>query len=99
MDFRVKYHRLRKARLTLKKNAGSPENDFNATVSGKRTRSDAGQGVSSGIEGGHCIFCKKAKYKPNTRSREKLCTSAELRANEKVKASALTHIRYSTSFK
>ena len=95
----VKCHRLCRARFTLKKNAKarSPENDFNATVTEKRTRSDAGQGASSGIEDGHCIFFKKAKYKPNTRSREKLCTSAELRADEKVKASALTHIRRSTS--
>ena len=42
----VKYHRLCRARFTLKKNAkaGSAENNFNATVSGKRTRSDSGQG-------------------------------------------------------
>ena len=95
----VKYHRLCRARFTLKKNAKarSPEKDFNATVTGKRTRSVTGQGASSGIEDGQCIFCKKAKYKPNTRSREKLCTSAELRADEKVKTSALTHIRRSTS--
>ena len=54
----VKYHRLCRARFTLKKNAKarSPENDFNATVTGKRTRSDAGQGALSGIEDGHCIF-------------------------------------------
>ena len=42
----VKYHRLCRARFTLKKNAkaGSPENNFNVTFSGKRTRSDSGQG-------------------------------------------------------
>ena len=68
-----------------------------STVIGKRTRSDAGQNASSGIEGGLCIFCKKAKYKPSTKSREKLRTSAELRADEKVKASALTYTRHSTS--
>ena len=64
----VKYHRLCRARFTLKKNAkaGSPENDFNTTVTRKRTRIDAGQGASSGIEDGHCLFYKKAKHKPNT---------------------------------
>ena len=42
----VKYHRLCRARFTLKKNAeaGSTENNFNATVSGKRTRSESVQG-------------------------------------------------------
>ena len=42
----VKYHRLCRARFTLKKNAeaGTTENIFHATVSGKRTKSDSVQG-------------------------------------------------------
>ena len=43
-----------------------------------------------------CVFCKKTKYKPETRTREHLHSAKEFRADKKVKESALLHIKCHT---
>ena len=43
-----------------------------------------------------CVFCKKTKYKPETRTREYLRSAEEFRADKKAKESALLHIKCHT---
>ena len=43
-----------------------------------------------------CVFCKKTKYKPGTRTREPLRSAEEFRADKKVRESALLHIKFHT---
>ena len=43
-----------------------------------------------------CIFCKKAKYKPGTKTREKLSSIQEFRADDTVRKSALLHLNRHT---
>ena len=44
----------------------------------------------------HCIFCKKAKYKPKSKTREKTQSCVEFRADKTVRDSALLHIEQCT---
>ena len=43
-----------------------------------------------------CVFCKKTKYKPETRTREPLRSPEEFRADKKVKEGFLLHIKCHT---
>ena len=43
-----------------------------------------------------CVFCKKTKYKPETRTREPLRSAEEFRADKNVKESASLHIKCHT---
>lgn len=44
----------------------------------------------------HCIFCKKAKYKPKSKTREKTQSCVEFRADKTVRDSVLLHIEQCT---
>ena len=91
----VKYHRNCRAEFTNKRDlqvANKPSDDAatgNApTGNAPRRSSRDGNQPSSAILPDQCLFCKKSKYKPNTKTREKLHSVQEFRADETVRAFA-----------
>ena len=56
-------------------------------------RDTQGSSANPALLPGTCVFCKKTKYKPETRTREPLRSAKEFRADKKVKESALLHIK------
>ena len=93
----IKYHRSCRAGFTHKKSLQSSSKSNNAESSlGNQTRKSTRtvlQGKSSVIEPDHCIFCKKTKYKPKSKTREKTHSCLEFRSDKKVRDSALLHIK------
>ena len=93
----VKYHRSCRAEFTLKRDlekikaAGNVDHDGDST-----RRSSRDSQSNSVILPDQCIFCKKSKYKPNTKTREKLHSVQEFRADEKVKNCAISHVQQSS---
>ena len=71
---------------------------FDDTASGSLSRRSSRDGnqPSSTILLDECLFCKKSKYKPNTKTREKLHSVPEFRADETVRACASLHIQQNT---
>ena len=70
----IKYHRSCRAEFTNKRDlqvANEPSDDA-ATGSAPRRSSRERNEVSSTILPDQCLFCKKSKCKPNTKTREKL---------------------------
>ena len=59
-------------------------------------RNTQGSSANPAVLSDTCVFCKKTKYKPETRTREHLRSARELRADKKVKESALLHIKCHT---
>ena len=59
-------------------------------------RDTQGLSANPAVLPGTCVFCKKTKYKPETRTREPLRSAEEFRADKKVKESALLHIKCHT---
>ncbi len=94
----IRYHRECRSSFTHKKellklSEGSSTEENTAVTS--RPRRD-GSTSSSLILPAQCIFCKKDKYKPKTRTREKLFSCSEFRADDYVRNSALKHINMCT---
>ena len=81
----VNYHQSCRAEFTLKRDlekikaAGNVDHDDDST-----RRSSRDSVPSSVILPDQCIFCKKSKYKPNTKTRGKLHNVQEFRADEKL---------------
>ena len=90
----IKYHRSCRAEFTNKRDlqvANEPSDDA-ATGSAPRRSSRERNEVSSTILPDQCLFCKKSKCKPNTKTREKLHSVQELRATETVRTCASLHV-------
>ena len=86
----IKYHRNCRAEFTNKRDlqdANEPSDDA-ATGSAPMRSSRERNEVSSTIRLDQCLFCKKSKCKPNTKTREKLQSVQELCANETVRTCA-----------
>lgn len=64
-----------------------------------RDMSQGSSGSSSVILPDLCIFCKREKYKPGTKTREKLSSVQEFRADNTIKESALLHLKRDTNMK
>ena len=95
----IKYHRNCRAEFTNKRDlqvASKPSDDA-ATGSAPRRSSREGNQPSSAILPDQCLFCKTSKYKPNTKTREKLHSVQELRADETVRACASLHVQQNTA--
>ena len=95
----IKYHRSCRAEFTNKRDlqvANEPSDDA-ATGSAPRRSSRERNEVSSTILPDQCLFCKKSKCKPNTKTREKLHSVQELRANETVRTCASLHVQQNTA--
>jgi len=95
----IKYHRNCRAEFTNKKDlqvANKPSDDA-ATGSAPRRSSRDGNQPSSVILPDRCLFCKKSKYKPNTKTREKLHSVQEFRADETVRARTSLHVQQNTA--
>ena len=95
----IKYHRNCRAEFTNKRDlqvANKPSDDA-ATGSAPRRSSREGNQPSSAILPDQCLFCKTSKYKPNTKTREKLHSVQELRADETVRACASLHVQQNTA--
>lgn len=94
----IRYHRECRSSFTHKKELLKLSEDSategNTAVT-SRPRRD-GSTSSSLILPVQCIFCKKEKYKPKTRTREKLLSCSEFRADGNIRNSALKHINLCT---
>ena len=71
--------------------------DDAATRSVSKRGSRAGNQSSSAILPDQCLFCKKSKYKPNTKTKEKLHSLQEFHADKTVRACASFRVRQSTA--
>ena len=94
----IRYHRECRSSFTHKKKllklSEGSATEGNAAVT-SRPRRDSSTS-SSLILPVQCIFCKKDKYKPKTRTREKLLSCSEFRADGNIRNSALKHINMCT---
>ena len=92
----MKYHRECRSKFTLKKSLESlrftEDHETKDTTNEKRQSVRDTTSSSSVILPLKCIFCKKDKYKPKTRTREKLQSCCEFRADDTVRKSALAHV-------
>ena len=91
----IKYHRNYRAEFTYKRNlqTNNKPSDDTATGTAPRRGHRDGNQPNPAILPDQCLFCKKSKYKPNTKTREKLHSVQEFRANETVRACASLHIK------
>lgn len=103
-DNPIKYDRNCRAEFTKKRDlqVASKQSDDVVTATGapRRTSRDGNQPSSSpAILSDQCLFCKKSKYKPNTKTsgREKLHSVREFRADETVRACASLHVQQNTA--
>ena len=95
----IKYHRNCRAEFTNKRDlqvAIKLSDDPATESSTTRRRSRDGTQSSLVMLPDHCLFCKKSKYKPGTKTGEKLHSVQEFRADETVKASASLLIQQNT---
>ena len=92
----IKYHRGCRSKFMLKKSLESlrftEDHETKDTKNEKRRSVRDTTSSSSVILPSRCIFCKKDKYKPKTRTREKLQSCCEFRADDTVRKSALAHV-------
>jgi len=72
-----------------------PSDDAATGTALRRSPRDGNQ-PNSAILPDQCLFCKKSKYKPNTKTREKLLSVQEFRADETVRACASLHVQQNT---
>ena len=104
MDFRlsliITYHRSCRSDFTHKKSLQeketASENTLTGTETGYRNSRRTTGAANSPILPDQCIFCKKTKYKPKSKTREKTQSCLEFRAGSKVRESALLHIKKCT---
>ena len=91
----VKYHHECRLTFTDKKQlhriANDPEKPVEENPHRRSGRDSTGS--SSVILPSHCIFCKKDEYRSKSKTREKLQSCSELRADDTVKNSALLHVK------
>ena len=90
----IKYHRNYRAEFTYKKNLqtnNKPSDDAATGTAPRRSHRDGNQ-PNPAILPDQRLFCKKSKYEPNTKTREKLHSVQEFRANETVRACASLHV-------
>ena len=93
----IKYHRNCRAEFTNKRNLqtnNKPSDDAATGTSPRRNHRDGYQPNSAILPDQH-LFCK-SKYKPNTKTREKLHSVQEFRADETVRACASLHVKQNT---
>jgi len=94
----IKYHRNCRAEFTNKRNLhtnNKPSDDAATGTPPRRSPRDGNQPKSE-ILPNQCLFCQKPKYKPNTRTREKLQSVQEFRGDETVRACASLHVQQNT---
>jgi hypothetical protein len=104
MDFRlsliITYHRSCRSDFTHKKSLQeketASENTLTGTETGYRNSRRTTGAANSPILPDQLIFCKKTKYKPKSKTREKTQSCLEFRADSKVRESALLHIKKCT---
>ena len=91
----VKYHREYRSTFTHKKQLHRIAKDPEKTIeeNPRRRSGRDSTGSSSVILPSHCIFCKKDKYRSKSKTREKLQSCSEFRADDTVKNSALLHVK------
>ena len=96
----IEYHRDCRSLFTHKKSVASPIDltTLKTPLPKRLTRSEVDV-AKTDILPKQCIFCNKDKYKPRERTREKLRSVEELRADEKVRESALIHIDTNSFYK
>jgi len=91
----IKYHRNWRAEFTNKRDLqtnNKPSDDAATGTAPRRSPRDGNQ-PNSAILPYQCLFCKKSKYKPNTKTGEKLHSVQEFRADETVRACASLHVQ------
>ena len=91
----INYHCSCRADFTLKRNLEKIKSAEKVEHNSTRRSSRDGES-SSVILPDLCIFCKKSKYKPNTKTREKLHSVQEFRADDKVRNCATLHVQQSS---
>ena len=93
----VKYHRACRSEFTHRRDL-QVKNTETATSDPvpRRSSRDVTQ-ASSAVLPDCCIFCNKTKYKPNSKTREKLHGVQEFRADETVRKCASLHIQQCTA--
>ena len=97
-DSTIKYHGNCRAEFTNKKDlqtSNKPSDDAATGTAPRRSHRDGNQ-PNSAILPDQCLFCKKLKYKPNTKRREKLHSVHEFRADETLRACASLHAKQNT---
>ena len=98
----IKYHGNCRAEFTNKRdlevtNKPSGNEEAATACAPRRSSRDYGSHSSSSILPDQCLFCKKSKYKPNTRTRESLHSVQEFRADETVRKCASLHVQQNTA--
>ena len=94
----IKYHRNCRAEFTNKRDlqTNKPSDDA-ATGTALRRSSRDGNQPNAAILPDQCLLCKKSKYKPNTKTRERLHNVQEFRADETVRECASQlHVKQNT---
>lgn len=97
----IKYHRNCRAEFTNKRdlqvtNNELPDDVAIGSANTPRTRSRDGNQQNLVILPNECLFCKKTKYKPNMKTREKLHSVQEFRTDNTVRSCASLHIQKNT---
>ena len=91
-----KYHRACRSEFTHRRDL-QVKNTETATNDPVPRRSSRDVTQSSVVLQDCCIFCNKIKYKPNSKTREKLHGMQEFRADETVRKCASLHIQQCTA--
>ena len=91
----VKYHRECRWTFTHKNSYIGLQKDPEKPVEENPPRRSGrdSTGSRSVILSSHCVFCKKDKYRSKSKTREKLQSCSEFRADDTVKNSALLHVK------
>ena len=103
----VNYHRACRKQFVNKKDLqrfsdnvlDNGGNDLNQISNERRqsARQLAQKSTSAAVLPDHCMFCKREKYKVGSRTREKLCSVQEFRADMTVRKSASLHVEQNTT--
>ena len=91
----VKYHRSCRSDFTHTKSLQafkpSLSNDSTTATGSRKSRNNSAE-ARSAVLPDYCIICKKTKYKPKSKTREKIQSCVEFRADKTVRNSALLHM-------
>ena len=93
----IKYHRNCRAELTNKRDLQTNKPSDDAAGTALRRINRDGNQPNAAILPDQCLLCKKSKYKPNTKTREKLHNVQEFRADETVRECASLHVKQTLS--
>ena len=93
----IKYHRNCRAEFTNRRDlqTNKPDDDAATGTALRRSNRDGNQ-PNAAILPDQCLFCKKSKYKPNTKTREKLHSVQEFRADKTVRECSSLHVKQNT---